>query len=160
MARAVSLKAVTADNWEAVVDLELTPEQTDMVANNCYSLAESKFDPDARPRAIYAGKRIVGFLMYEVVADERPSLTASIYRFMIDRRHQGKGYGRAALAEVLKEIQSISGVQKVSICYLASNHQAKQFYANFGFREVGHDRDGETIAELNISACDTVKRNL
>lgn len=160
MVRAVSLKEVTADNWEAVVDLELAPKQTDMVASNCYSLAESKFDPDARPRAIYAGKRIVGFLMYEVVDDEGPSLTASIYRFMIDRRHQGKGYGRAALAEVLKEIRSISGARKISICYMASNHQARQFYAKFGFREVGRDRDGETIAELNISARDTFERNL
>ena len=31
-----------------------------------YSLAEARFDPDARPRAIYAGERIVGFLMYDV----------------------------------------------------------------------------------------------
>jgi diamine N-acetyltransferase len=98
--------------------------------------------------------------MYEVVDDQGPFLTASIYRFMIDRRQQGKGHGRAALAELLKEIQSIPGVKKISICYMASNHQAKQFYANFGFREVGRDRDGETIAELNISAPNTFERNL
>src|SRR5829696_5393351 len=60
----VKLKDVTADNWEAVVDLELSAEQEDLVASNVYSLAESKFDPDARPRAVYAGRRVVGFLMY------------------------------------------------------------------------------------------------
>ena len=35
------------------------------------SLAEARSDPDARPRAVYAGERIVGFLMYDVQASQR-----------------------------------------------------------------------------------------
>jgi GNAT superfamily N-acetyltransferase len=99
MAKEVRLKDVTAANWEAVVGLELTDDQEDMVASNAYSLAESKFTPLARPRAVYAGKSVVGFLMYEPLADEGKPQEVSIYRFMIDRKHQGKGYGRAALAQ-------------------------------------------------------------
>jgi GNAT superfamily N-acetyltransferase len=34
---------------------------------------------------------------------------ASIYRFMIDRKHQGKGYSRAALSKALEEIRAIRG---------------------------------------------------
>ena len=86
----VKLEDITEDNWRAVISLELDAEQEDLVASNLYSIAESRFDPDARPRAVYAGKRIVGFLMYDV-----QSRKASIYRFMIDRKHQGKGYGRS-----------------------------------------------------------------
>ena len=66
MSDEVKLKDVTADNWGAVVDLELDAGQEDLVASNLYSLAEAQFDPDARPRAVYAGKRVVGFLMYDV----------------------------------------------------------------------------------------------
>lgn len=150
MGKEVKLKHVTADNWEAVVDLELHDEQEDFVAENAYSLAESKFNPFARPRAIYAGKRIVGFLMYESLEAEGKPHEVSIYRFMIDKRHQGKGYGRAALARALDEIRRNSRIRKISICYVPNNPVAKQFYESFGFAEVGRDEDGEMIAEMAI----------
>jgi diamine N-acetyltransferase len=144
----VTLREVTADNWEAVVDLELDETQQDLVASNAYSLAESKFDPAARPRAVYAGRQLVGFLMYEIFS-ARASRQASIYRFMIDRRHQHKGFGRAALTCALDEIGA-EQVRKVSIRYMAENPVAKEFYASFGFVEVGRDEDDEVIAELRL----------
>ena len=141
----VKLKDVTEDNWRAVIDLKLDPEQEELVASNLYSIAESRFDPDARPRAVYAGKRVVGFLMYDVQPRK-----ASIYRFMIDRKHQGKGYGRAALGKALDEIRAIPRIRTVSIRYVADNPVAKPFYASFGFVEVGKDEDGEIIADLAL----------
>ena len=141
----VKLKDITEDNWRAVIALKLDAEQEDLVASNLYSIAESRFDPDARPRAVYAGKRVVGFLMYDL-----QSRKASIYRFMIDRKHQGKGYGRAALSRALDEIRAIPGIRKISIRYMAENPVAKRFYASFGFVEVGKDDDGEIIAELAL----------
>ena len=141
----VKLKDVTEDNWRAVIALKLAPEQEDLVASNLYSIAESRFDPDARPRAVYAGKRVVGFLMYDV-----QSRKASIYRFMIDRKHQGKGYGRAALTKALDEIRAIPKIRTVSIRYMPDNPVAKPFYASFGFVEAGKDEDGEIIAELAL----------
>jgi diamine N-acetyltransferase len=146
----VSLRDVTADNWEAVADLELAADQEDLVAGNLYSIAESHFDPDARPRAVYAGKRVVGFLMYDVQRTRGKARVASIYRFMIDRRHQGKGYGRVALGKALEEISAIARIKRVSIRYMRENPVAKPFYASFGFKEVGKDRDGEVIAELKL----------
>jgi diamine N-acetyltransferase len=150
MPKKISLRDVSADNWEAVVDLELDPTQEDLVASNLYSVAESHYDPDARPRAIYAGKRVVGFLMYDVQRTKGKSREASIYRFMIDRKHQGKGYGRAALSKALEEIKAIPGVKRVSIGYMPENPVAGPFYASFGFKEVGRDRDGEVIAKLKL----------
>jgi len=150
MAKKIRLKDVTADNWEAVADLELDPAQEDLVASNLYSIAESHYDPDARPRAVYAGKRVVGFLMYDVQPTKGKSREASIYRFMIDRKHQGKGYGRAALSKALDEIRAIPGVKRVSIGYMPENPVAGPFYASFGFKEVGRDRDGEVIAKLKL----------
>jgi diamine N-acetyltransferase len=132
-----------------VVALKLTPGQRGLVASNAYSLAQSKFDPQARPRAIYAGRKIVGFLMYDVSA-AGTSREAEIYRFMIDREQQGKGYGRAALAAALAEIVAIRGVRTVSISYMAENRVAKKFYAGFGFCESGRDRDGEMVAQLKL----------
>lgn len=150
MSDEVRLEDVTARNWRAVARLKLAPQQEDLVASNLHSIAQSKFDPDARPRAIYAGDKPVGFLMYNVCEAKGRTREASIYRFMIDRKHQGKGYGRAALALALAEIKAGPGIKKVSIGYMPDNSVAKAFYAGFGFIEVGKDEDGEVIAELQL----------
>lgn len=94
MSKKIQLLEVDAANWEERVDLELEDEQEDYVASNAHSLAESKFNTYAVPLAIYAGKKVDGFLMYEILHEEGEPGTNSIYRFMIDRRWQGKGYGR------------------------------------------------------------------
>jgi diamine N-acetyltransferase len=146
----IELRDVTAANWQAVVSLELDPEQQDLVASNADSLEEAQSDPGARPRVIYAGERIVGFLMYDAGRPRDNPREALIYRFMIDRTYQGEGYGRAALNKALDEIRAVPGVKKIFISYMPDNPVAKPFYASFGFQEVGTDEDGEMIAELTL----------
>lgn len=146
----VELRDVTADNRQAVASLALAPDQEDLVASNAESLREARSDPDARPRAVYAGGRVVGFLMYDAGEPDDELREALIYRFMIDRNHQGKGYGRVALALAIDEIRAIGGVSKISISYMPDNPTAKPFYASFGFVEAGVDEDGEMIAELTL----------
>jgi diamine N-acetyltransferase len=150
MSDEVRLENVTVRNWWAVARLKLAPEQKDLVAGNLYSIAQSTVDPNACPRAIYAGRELVGFLMYNVWETKEKVREASIYRFMIDVKHQGKGYGRAALAKALDEIRATPGAKKVSIGYMPQNAVAKQFYASFGFVEVGMDEDGEIEAEIAL----------
>jgi diamine N-acetyltransferase len=150
MRKDVQLKDVTASNWRAVVRLELEESQKELLASNLYSIAESRFDPSARPRAIYADKSVIGFLMYDVPDAKDDDRVASIYRFMIDRKHQGKGYGRAALARAIEEIKAVPDIKKISICYVPENPVAKQFYGSFGFVEVGRDEHHEIVAELAL----------
>jgi diamine N-acetyltransferase len=144
----VTLRDVTADNWEAVTDLELTDEQEDLVADNSYSLAESKFDPHAVPKAIYAGRKLVGFIMYEPLTEDGRPNDYLIYRFMIDRRQQGKGYGRAALEKLIGEIKADPAWNRIVICYVEDNAAARKFYRSLGFVETGRDEDNEIIAEI------------
>lgn len=146
----VELRDVTADNRQAVASLALAPDQEDLVASNAESLREARSDPGARPRAVYAGDQVVGFLMYDAGEPDDEPREALIYRFMIDRTRQGKGYGRAALALAIDEIRAIGGVAKISISYMPDNPTAKPFYASFGFVEAGVDEDGEMIAELAL----------
>jgi diamine N-acetyltransferase len=145
----VRLEEVTADNWRAVTDLALEDAQEDHVSSNRESLEESRRNPCARPRAVYAGRTLVGFLMYEPLEAYGKPHQASIYRLMIDKRHQGKGYGRAALARAIEEIQQDPRIRTIRICYTPDN-PAKTLYASFGFVEIGRDEDGEVIAERAI----------
>lgn len=146
----VKLKDVTTENRQAVAGLALAPDQQDLVASNAESLNEARSDPGAHPRAVYAGEQLVGFLMYDAGEPEDRPREALIYRFMIDRRYQGRGFGRAALASALDEISAMPGIRKVSISYMPDNPTAKPFYASFGFVEAGIDEDGEMIAELTL----------
>lgn len=144
----IHLEDVTADNWEEVVDLELADDQEDLVADNAYSLAESKFNPNAVTRAIYAGKKLIGFAMYEPMIDDDRPHDYLIYRFMIDESQQGKGYGRASLMAIIEEIRRDPACQRIVISYMPENKTARKFYASLGFVEVGRDEDDEIIAEL------------
>lgn len=143
----IRLVSVTRANRALVAALELAPDQMDFVASNADSLRESQSDRDARPRVIMAGDRVVGFLMYDAPPDDEE---ARIYRFMIDRAHQGQGYGKAALREVLDEIMGLGHISHVSICYEPGNEAARHLYRAAGFVEEGLDEDGEMVADLTL----------
>ncbi|MER8655649.1 GNAT family N-acetyltransferase [Mesorhizobium sp. M0847] len=140
MSADIRLVSVTAANRAVVAALELAPDQMDFVASNAESLDEAESDGDARPRVVMAGDRVVGFLMYEAPQDDDE---ARIYRFMIDRVHQGQGYGKAALREVLDEIMRLGHISHVSICYEPGNEAARRLYRAAGFVEEGPDEDGK-----------------
>ncbi|MER9744885.1 GNAT family N-acetyltransferase [Mesorhizobium sp. M0187] len=143
----VRLVSLTAANRALVAALQLAADQIDFVASNAESLDEAETDGDARPRVVMAGDRVVGFLMYEAPEDDDE---ARIYRFMIDRVHQGQGYGKAALREVLDEIMRLGHISHVSICYEPRNEAARRLYRAAGFVEEGPDEDGEMIADLAL----------
>ena len=152
MALAVTLRPVTRGNFEAVTDLELHPHQRDYLASNSYSIAQASFYPNYHTRAIYADEDIVGFMMFVVldgVEDEEGEY--SIWRFMVDRRHQGRGLGRAALQTLLDEIRTDPAACKVWISYVPDNAVASSFYASFGFVETGIDEEGEMVAVLDLA---------
>lgn len=147
----IRLVSVTKANQALVTSLQLAPDQMDFVASNAESLDEAGSDRDARPRVVMAGDRVVGFLMYEAPQDDDE---ARIYRFMIDRTWQGKGYGKTALRELLDEIRGLGHIRHVSICYEPHNEAARQLYSAAGFVEQGLDEDGEMIADLAFAADD------
>ncbi|MEI9416815.1 GNAT family N-acetyltransferase [Mesorhizobium sp. Cs1321R2N1] len=147
----IRIAPVTRANRALVTALQLAPEQTDFVASNADSLREARSDRDARPRAVIVGDQLVGFLMYEAPRDDDE---ARIYRFMIDRTWQGRGYGKAALRAVLEEIRGLGHISHVSICYEPENEAARRLYRSAGFVEEGLDEDGEMIANLVLPAGD------
>lgn len=145
----VRLEPISASNREAVLALELGQDQLDFLDDNASSLKEAKNDRDARPRAVIAGDQVVGFLMYDPHMDDDEAL---IYRFMIDRRCQGRGYGRAALDVLLDEIRALGHVRDVRVSYMPENEGARRLYRSAGFVDEGTDEDGEMIARLRIAS--------
>ena len=151
MSKRVKLQDVTVHNWEEVTELSLRDDQDDYVASNSYSLAESKFNPYCVPKAIYAGKRLVGFVMWESLEEDDEPHEYSIYRLMIDQKHQGKGYGKAAMKLAIDAIRKGDRrAERIETCYVPDNEGSRRLYAGLGFKEVGVDDDGEIIAEIEL----------
>ena len=95
----VTLREITAETVRTICDLEPHEAQNGFVAPNAVSIAQAHFNPAAVFRAIYADEEPVGFIMWR---PEDDGANCFLWRFMIDRRHQGKGYGREAIALWLK----------------------------------------------------------
>ena len=142
----ISLRAVTADNFETISELPLLPQQRDYLASNDFSIAQASFYPATmHTRAVYWNEEVIGFLMFVSPDDDDPPGHYQVWRFMIDHRRQGKGHGRAALALALAEIRTRPDARSIEICYKAGNANAKQFYASVGFVETGLDADGNDM---------------
>ena len=45
----VTLRPVTAENWEQCVELSVGPEQKHFVSSNAYSLAQAAYEDDCVP---------------------------------------------------------------------------------------------------------------
>lgn len=146
----VTLEAVTIDNFETLMDMELPPEQAGYLASNAYSIAQAHYYPDFRPRAICVDGVPAGFALYDIAGDDEAGHYA-IYRLMVDHGRQRQGIGRAAMALLLAEIQACPDARRISICYQPENVNAQRFYASLGFIETGIDRRDEMVAEIRIS---------
>lgn len=57
----LSLRPVTADNYEAICDLDVAPEQEAFVACNMWSLVEAAYNDGHITRGIYLKDKPVGF---------------------------------------------------------------------------------------------------
>lgn len=149
----ISLRAVTADNFDILSELPLLPQQRDYLASNDYSIAQASFHPATmHTRAVYCDEEVIGFLMFVSPDDEDPPGHYQIWRFMVDHRRQGQGHGRAALGLALAEIRARPDVRSIEICYKPGNANARQFYASMGFVEKGMDADGnDMLAVINVA---------
>jgi diamine N-acetyltransferase len=145
----VTLRPITRDNLWAVVDLKLHPGQEAFVADNIDSIANASVEPTFVPLAIYAGDALVGFAMY----GEHPpdSGTWWVIRLMIDRAHQGKGIGRAAMEALIAMMAERVGCDEIVTSFNPANAVALALYTSFGFQPTGEIEDDEPLLLLRLA---------
>ncbi|MHC5037284.1 MAG: GNAT family N-acetyltransferase [Planctomycetota bacterium] len=144
----VSLREITKETLGAVLRLEVAPEQRQFVAENAVSIAEAHFTKEAWFRAIYAGKIPVGFVM--LYLDEKQP-RYFVWRLMIDRRHQRKGYGGKGLAMAIDHVRSLSRADVLWVSYVPGEGNPSPLYEKLGFSETGEIIDGERVMKLRLS---------
>ncbi|MBR6917095.1 MAG: GNAT family N-acetyltransferase [Clostridia bacterium] len=145
----IRLEPVNKNNREAVLALSVREDQP-FVASNEVSLrqaAEANAEEPgvARPFAIYADDRLVGFCMFAFSPDEEePDDRYWLWRFMIDKNEQGKGYGQAALKEIIKYFKD-NGADMLYLSTEPENELGLHVYHKFGFRETGVITEDEAV---------------
>ena len=173
----IHLEKVTYDNIDAVRELRVAKDQRDFVASNDWSLIQAYLSLDAGepvyPFAICNGKKVVGFIMINYANKwggyKREAWLNSdayrfykdryyyyIWRFMIDKKYQNRGYGREALKRAIEFIKT-APCGKAEFCVLSydpKNEVAKKLYFSLGFEELNgpgyYEEDDEISAVLKL----------
>lgn len=143
----VTLRDVDKSNWDECCTLKLSTKQGGLVAPHMYTMAESEAEPSFVPLAIYADSHVVGFTMYGLDPDDGKYW---IYRLMIDVDHQGKGYGKAAVKELIARLSKLPDCDEIFAGYKPWNNVAASLFGEMGFKRTGEMLSGEFITRLNL----------
>ena len=145
----ITLRPITDENREAVLALTVRDDQP-FVAPNDASLEEAEKanaeNPGyARPFGIYADDKLVGFCMFAFdPEDEDEEDRYWLWRFMIDKNEQGKGYGQAALSEIINYFKE-NGADRLYLSTEPENELGLHVYHKAGFKETGMISYGEAV---------------
>jgi GNAT superfamily N-acetyltransferase len=151
----VTLREITDDDEQAVRALRTTTAQEQFVSTVAYSLREAEQNPQDNPwcRAVYAGEQPVGFVMVAWDLVPQPPHTDGpwfLWKLLIDHQHQGKGYGREAVRQVIDLIRA-EGATELLTSYVPGDGNPLGFYTKLGFVPRGDlDPEGEIMLRLSL----------
>lgn len=157
------LERVTGKNVWDILELHVSDAQKDFVAGNDISIIEAYAaitgNGHAFPFGIYEDDTPVGFLMVGFDKDDywedAPQIASgnyNLWRLMIDRRFQNRGYGKEAIRLALEFIKGFP-CGSAELCWLSyepENEAARRLYHFFGFTETGETDGNEIIAALKL----------
>ena len=146
----ISLRKITEDNFIDAFELKLGPGQENFVSHPIRSLAQAYvYREQCQPFGIYNDEGMVGYVM--VIYDyDIPEY--DIWHMMIGEKHQGKGYGKAALDQVLAyiKLKHLGDSNRATLTCNKENLQALNLYRNMGFSENGAEDDGEIELSMSV----------
>ena len=156
----LKLKKINRNNIEEILKLEVFDKQKSFVATNNSSIIEAYIAITENNHVftfgIYNDDTPIGFLMigFDVNSDDEgaPKITKgnyNIWRLMIDKKFQRKGFGKKAMDLALDFINTFPcGTAKYCwLSYESDNDVARQLYKSVGFVETD-EKDGDEIVAI------------
>ncbi len=142
----VALREITEKNLIPFLKMKVKDTQTDLVASNAVSIAQAHYSDKAWYRGIFADETPVGFVMLSLDHEKEEYW---IWRFMIDRDHQGKGYGKQALKLILRHMRTLPDIKEALLSYMPKEKVgAGDFYRKAGFVDTGRMEDDEVVLKF------------
>ena len=143
----IRLHDVNDSNWRDCSDLRLVKEEKEFLSSNVYAIAEWKFEMESVLKAIYSDTVLIGMLAY-YLHDGEYGYFYWLYHLMIERKHQGKGSGEAAVRLAVEEMREI-GAKEIRTMYLPGNIRAQNLYKKLGFEEIETLDGGDIFLRLS-----------
>lgn len=144
----VSFREITADTVRAICKLAVTEEQNKFVAPNSISIAQAYFEKKAWLRAIYADDTPVGFVM---LYDDTEKPEYFLWRFMMDTRYQGMGFGRQATALLVEHVKTRPNATVLMTSVVQKPGGPQEFYQKQGFVLTGEYEEGEALLRYDLA---------
>lgn len=147
----IRLADLTEDNIRQCFELKTASSQMQYIASNEDSWRAAKENEKiARPFAIYCNEKMVGFTMF-AFDEEYEDLNDRywLWRFMIDEKFQGNGYGTAALQAIIQYFRD-HGANNIRLSTKETNTAALSMYRKAGFRDTGEMNGEEIVLQLNL----------
>ena len=142
----VMLREITKENYEEILSLQVSKEQRRFVPTVTEALAQAwVYRGTAYPFAVYANGEPVGFIMLGYYEEKKQY---TVWKFLIDEKHQRKGYGKEALRAAIEWLQQTLRVTEVFLGCAHENHVAEKLYASVGFIRTGFET--ETGFEMRL----------
>ena len=147
----IELVELNDENREECFSLKVAEDQAKYIDSNEASWGAAQENTEvARPFAIYADGKMVGFTMFAFDEEyEDPNDRYWLWRFMIDESLQGKDYGTAALQEIIRYFRE-HGANNIRLSTKETNTGALSLYHKAGFRETGEMNDEEIVLLLDL----------
>ncbi|HEM4282002.1 TPA: GNAT family N-acetyltransferase [Streptococcus suis] len=132
----IRLELVNKDNFEAVLQVQLAPEDQRRVASVEYSLAQAwlyREDGHLLPYAVKSGQKVVGFVLLSIQEDK----SYYVWRLLIDRHYQNRGYGKEVIRQVIGLAKEDPSCHTITMNYVIGNHKMRYILEKLGFQSVG-----------------------
>ena len=158
----IRFEKITFDNYDECIALDPGIEGRKLVAPNVNSLAISSVAKENNVcipmrYAIYADEVMVGFIVMSFLGkdldNDEDENVYDVWRFMIDEKFQGKGYGRESLVKAIEFIKTFpyGPARSLILSYQPGNNVGSNLYKSVGFKETGEVEDGEIVMSLDLT---------
>jgi diamine N-acetyltransferase len=144
----VILRVITKETAREIGRLKVAEAQRVFVAPIAVSIAQAYFEPKAWFRAVFAGETPVGFVM---LLDNPDESEYYLWRYMIDARYQGMGFGRKALEQVIEYVKTRPRAMELLTSCVPGEGGPCPFYERLGFVYTGEEDDGELVMRLKLT---------
>lgn len=145
----IHFKDIDDTNEYIVRNIKLKTGQEKFIETVDECLKEADTYHQWHPVAIYCEEGIIGFAMYGSFG---PNKETWLDRIMIDKRDQGKGYGKKAIKSLIKIISKEYGVNVIYLSITEDNIKAFKLYTSVGF-EYMNEKDpnnGELLFKYTL----------
>ena len=150
----LKFREITEENLKEIIMLTVSEEQIKFVAPNLNSIAlayavNNGDKTIAKPFGVYHENTPVGFVMigYDVEPKEY-----FVWRLMVDKEHQKKGFGKKTLLKALEYIRTkpFGDSKTIAITYEPENTFAEKLYLSVGFCDINEMLDGEKVLKMDL----------